>query len=256
MIEICSARNRAALDKRGHLLIGFLLAGYPAREDFLEALSLSVTAGVDIVEVGFPSLNPVNDGRILQDANRAADISILDDLAYWVRIRAAVDVPIWVMGYNEELLDVPRYRALAQAGVVDAFVLPALTSAQRIQLAMELQPYGCDVIGFVNPQTTPTEAETCFNNLPMVYMQLYVGQTGAKVEGDAFEPLLHAALLHSDVNLFAGFGIDTPERVAYLLQKGFTGTIVGTAMIKQQNKSVEALLAYIRSMKAGTNKER
>ena len=255
MSEIWSARNRAALGKRGRLLVGFLLAGYPSREGFLEAITQSVAAGLDIVEIGFPSQNPVNDGQIIKEANRLADTSIWDDLAYWQSIRAAVDVPLWIMGYNAELIDTPRYLALAQAGVADAFVLPSLSGGQRSALAAQLAPYGCDVLGFVNPETSSAEVEASFAHSPLVYMQLYVGKTGKKVERDTFEPLLKRSQEIQGINLFAGFGIDTPQRVRYLLEKGFAGAIVGTAMVRHQNESLQALLRFIHTMKAAADRE-
>lgn len=254
MSECVSARNRAVLEKRGRLLVGFLLAGYPTRDGFLSALAQSVAAGLDIVEIGFPSLNPVNDGMVLKEANRLADHSICDDIDYWRQIRASGDVPVWVMGYNEDLIDKPRYLALAKAGVADAFVLPNLTTAQRRGMAEELAPYGCDVLGFVNPETPRKEAETCFIEAPLVYMQLYVGKTGVKVERDTYGPLFALSQEIGNRNLFAGFGIDTPQRVVDLLGKGFAGAVVGTAMVRHQNDSMQALLRFIRDMKAATDR--
>ena len=255
MNDIMSARNRAVLEKRGRLLVGFLLAGYPSRDGFLEAVTQSAAAGLDIVEIGFPSQNPANDGQIIKEANRLADLSIWDDIPYWQSIRNRVDVPLWVMGYNAELIDTPRYLKLAQAGVVDAFVLPNLTGIQCSTLARQLAPYGCDVLGFVNPETPLAEAKACFAQSPMVYMQLYVGETGKKVECDTFGPLLKLSQQMGDTNLFAGFGIDTPQRVRYLLDQGFAGAIVGTAMVRHQNESLQALLRFIRAMKDATNGE-
>ncbi len=255
MSDVMSARNRLALEKRRRLLVGFLLAGYPSRDGFIEAVIQSAAAGLDILEVGFPSQNPANDGHVIKEANRLADLSIWDDMAYWERIRKAVDVPLWVMGYNAELLDTPRYLNLAKAGVVDALVLPNLSLTQRTALAEQLAPYGCDVLGFVNPETPLEDAKTCFAEAPLVYMQLYVGQTGKKVERDTFGPLLKLSQEIGRTNLFAGFGIDTPQRVRYLLDQGFAGAIVGTAMVSHQNESLQNLLQFIQTMKAATDQE-
>lgn len=256
MTKIISKRNRQVLQERGHLLVGYLLAGYPTREGFLESLRQSVRAGLDVVEVGFPSRNPVNDGQVLQEAHRMVDYDIVDDLAYWKQVREAVEVPLWVMGYREDLLDTPRYLRLAKEGLVDAFVLPGIGQEQRRTLSEELKEYGCDILGFVNPQTLQEEAMQCFETFPLIYMQLYVGQTGVHVEHDEFEPMLTLSKQYPNAHLFAGFGIETPERVAFLLDKGFDGTVVGTAVVKKQNQSNESLVSYINTLAASAKKER
>ena len=44
---------------------------------------LVANAGVDIIEVGFPSANPSNDGQVIRDAHKKVDMSIQDDWVYW-----------------------------------------------------------------------------------------------------------------------------------------------------------------------------
>ena len=87
----------------------------------------------------------------------------------------------------------------------------------------------------------------------MVYMQLYVGKTGKKVDRDTYGPLLALSQEMGNHSLFAGFGIDTPQRAAHLLEKGFAGVVVGTAMVRHQNESMQALLRFIRDMKAAAS---
>ena len=254
MNKIYSTRTNEKIKSNEQLLVGYLLAGYPSKEDFLYALKCSVEAGLDIVEIGFPSSNPVNDGKVIKDANRKADMSIWDDPDFWKEVRKTVNVPIWIMGYNEELLDTPRYLELAKSGIADGFVLPGISPEVRRQLSVELAEYECDVLGFVNPHTPLDEARDCFSSCSLVYMQLYVGQTGSKAKEDEFEPMLNIAKQYSGVSIFAGFGIDTKERATHLWEKGFDGVIVGTAMIKKQNESVEVLKEYIQELKSGANK--
>lgn len=256
MNKVQSSRTKRVLKHRGHLLVGYLLAGYPSREGFLNALSSIVNTGVDIVEIGFPSRNPVNDGEAIQEAHMQVDMSILDDLAYWQKIRQTVDVPLWIMGYNEELVDNPRYLQLAKSGSADGFVLPALSNAGRQQLNEELAKEGCDVLGFVNAQMPIDVIHAVFSKHSIVYLQLYVGKTGTKVIHDDFEDILKLAQDFPNVSVFAGFGIDTRERVQHLLHKGFDGVIVGTAFIKKQNESLDALVRYAKHLKLGAFQER
>lgn len=251
MNKVQSTRTIEALKRRGHLLVGYLLAGYPTRKEFLNAVLHVKNAGVDILEIGFPSRNPVNDGQAIRDAHMQVDMGVIDDLEYWKAIRQMVDIPIWIMGYNEELVHNPRYLWLAQNGCADGFVLPGLSNAARQQLNNELSPFKCDVLGFVNTQMSVEDIHTVCSEHGLIYLQLYVGITGTKVTRDEFEGVLAIAKEYSHTSVFAGFGIDTKERAEHLLEKGFDGVIIGTAIIKKQNESINELTRYIKHIKSG-----
>ena len=251
MNKVQSTRTIEALKRQGHLLVGYLLAGYPTRDEFLDAIMQVKNAGVDILEIGFPSRNPINDGQAIRDAHKQVDEGVMDDLEYWKAIRQMVDIPIWIMGYNEELVDNPRYLWLAKNGCADGFVLPGLSNAERQQLNNELSPYKCDVLGFVNTQMSAENIHTVCSEHGLVYLQLYVGITGTKVTRDEFEGVLAIAKEYPNTSVFAGFGIDTKERAEQLLGKGFDGVIIGTAFIKKQNESINELTRYIKHIKSG-----
>ena len=57
--------------------------------------------------------------------------------------------------------------------------------------------------------------------------------------------LLTQSRKESNARLFAGFGIGTPERARELLQHGFDGVIIGTAIMKQLNQSEEDLYQFV-----------
>lgn len=249
-------RIEKAMKKRGQLVVAYLLAGYPSRNGFLDAMKQVTAAGADIIEVGFPSRNPVNDGQVIREAHQQVDMSIQDDMAYWAQVRNATDVPIWLMGYREDLVNIPRYRQLVSAGIADALVLPELSMDESLRLHEEVGREGCEVLGFVNGQLPETQVRKVFSNHRLIYVQLYVGQTGAKAAQDNYKDNLRIAKDYPDVLIFAGFGIDSPERVNQLLRQKFDGVILGTAVIRQQNQSEESLQSFISGIRAAADKER
>ena len=66
LFEKTRSENRAAL-------IGYLPAGFPSKQECIDAISAMVEGGVDAIEIGFPYSDPVMDGPIIQ---AAAELSL------------------------------------------------------------------------------------------------------------------------------------------------------------------------------------
>lgn len=255
MMKPFSERNRACLEK-GKLAVGYLLAGYPEKEDFFDILSSCEAAGLDVFEIGYPSDNPVGDGEIIRKAHNTSDLSLQTDLSYWKKIRSTVKTPIWVMAYEKDLIGSGFYKLLAQNGLADAFVIPDSSFANRLALLEEMLPFRIDVLGFVTPDMNQEEQEACLNAFPLIYQQLYSGPTGMSIETKGYEDILARAKGHEDVSVFAGFGITSAKRAAQLLDSGFDGIIVGTAMITKLNISKEELISFVRDLHKTISKGR
>ncbi|HYE09520.1 MAG TPA: tryptophan synthase subunit alpha [Patescibacteria group bacterium] len=254
MINIVSKRNLHVIQNEKKLLVGYLLAGYPQKDSFLKVITNCETAGVDIFELGFPSSDPSSDGEVIKKAHQMVDTSVCSDVNYWNSIRSAVTKPIWVMAYKKDLIDTGFYKTLAEKRLIDALVIPDISFKERQELGAELAPYGVDIVGFVNPEMKDIELEECFSNTALVYQQLYSGPTGMSVISDDFGKILHKARRHKSIKVFAGFGISTPQRVNQLLNDGFDGVIIGTAMINKLNDSVQDLITFINELTATTKK--
>lgn len=254
MKTIVSRRNAEQVKRGAKLLVGYLLAGYPEKDDFLELVENCESAGIDIFEIGFPSCSPFSDGEIIQKAHQKVDVSIKGDLEYWRKIRKAISKPIWLMAYRSDLIDTGFYRVLAQHGLVDALVIPDMSFDEHQRLGDELASCEVDVLGFVNPEMKPEELKECFSNTALVYQQLYSGPTGMSVVADNYGEILAEARKYNNVTVFAGFGINTPQRAAELLREGFDGAIVGTAMVRKLNDSKSELVEFVKELAASVKK--
>lgn len=255
MKKLASERNRACIEK-GKVAVGYLLAGYPEKDSFFDILSSCEAAGLDVFEIGYPSKDPVGDGEIIREAHKSSGISLQTDLSYWKKMRNAVKSPIWVMAYKKDLIDSGFYELLAKNGLADALVIPDASFSSRMALLEELLPYGIDVLGFVTPDMNKDEQEACFNAFPLIYQQLYSGPTGMSVETKDYEEILARAKEHGDLRVFAGFGITSAKRAAQLLDSGFDGVVIGTAMISKLNISKKELIAFVQDLHETVSKER
>lgn len=254
MNTILASRNFNLIKPENKLLVSYLLGGYPDKESFLKLMRKCDAAGVDIFEIGFPSSNPYSDGEVIKKAHSMVDASICRDESYWKAVRKATSKPIWLMAYKSDLIETGFYKTLAEKGLIDALVIPDMNFEEHQRLGEELSKYKVDVVGFINPNMKDKEIEKCFMDTAIVYQQLYAGPTGMAIKTDDFEDTLRKGLSYRHVSIFAGFGISTAERVRHLLGSGFHGVIIGTAMIKKLNVSEEALIDFIKELKAAVKK--
>lgn len=252
MIKIHSQNNQKVLEKAGHILVGYLTAGYPDKEEFFKTLKQCETAGIDIFEIGYPAKNPAADGEVIQHAHQTIDQTIATDIEFWQRIRKEIESPIWLMAYKADIMEQEFYLELAKDSLIDAFVIPDMTFDERLALENELKDYSVDVMGFISPDMELNQVKLCLENEALIYQQLYSGPTGLQIASDEYSDLLNQVKQYSYIKVFAGFGIATPERVKELLTNGFDGVIVGTAMMKKRKVSSEHLIKFVVQLKEAT----
>lgn len=249
MFKVFSEHNLGVIKEKKELLVGYITAGYPDENIFLEIVDSCGENGIDIFEIGYPSKNPFADGEIIQKAHHSVNHEIVCDLSYWKKIRMATDKPIWIMGYSADLVDTKKYIELAQSGVVDAFVIPDLNMEQAELIAKEIGEYGVDIMHFVSNGID--NLLTCMDTFPLLYYQLVKGKTGTKSSQDNdLEDVKRILAEHDHTYVFGGFGINSRDRVEQVIDAGFRGAIVGTAMITHLNDSLSALLEFIHKLKA------
>ena len=248
MTNIHSIRNQEIIENKG-LVVGYLLGGYPSRKGFIQLLKQIEDTKLDILEIGFPSINPYADGETIRKAHEQVDLKICDDIEYWKEIRESTSKPIWIMAYKKDFIDTDIYMTFAKEGLIDAIVIPDCTFEEHLKLEKDLKGTKVDVLKFIKPTLSIEEINKRVSNSSIVYSQLYDGPTGSANNGDGYHQMLKLALKHPKVKIFAGFGIDTKEKVNELLEQGFHGTIIGTAMIRRLNISNQELINYINEIK-------
>lgn len=241
-------RMKRLFERRKHAFVGYLVAGYPDGEESLRVIKGCCEKGIDVLEIGFPAEDASIDGEVIRRAQERVKKGLGQDMAYWRALRQAVDAPIWVMGYHADLVESGAYLCLAKEGVYDALVVPDMTSAARRVLLEELEPYGIDVVGFINSMSGEEELKDCFSHFQLIYQQLYCGPTGVSNNSQDYEALLRRAREACDAKLFAGFGISTPERAEELLGSGFDGVVVGSVIVSLLEEAEESVYGFIERM--------
>ena len=231
-----------------HAMVGYLLAGYPDQEAFFRMAKKSVESGLSILEIGFPSNDPRADGEVIRKAHACVDKSICSDLSFWKKLRDTVEVPIWIMGYKKDLYVDNIHLNLAKSGLVDAFVIPDMGTEELFPLGEQLREYHTELVPVISSETPKAWLNRLLAEFPLIYQQLYSGPTGLPIENESYQELLAYNVTHEGKYLFAGFGIHSKERVEELLESGFYGVIIGTAIMKALNDSEDAACHFIEGL--------
>ena len=250
MKEIYSERHLKAIKEGQMRFVGFLPAGYPNCESFLEIIRDCEPSGLEVIEVGYPPQNPYADGQVIKNAYKDVDYDAVKDIDYWKRIRESVTIPIWIMGYAEDLITTENYIELAESGVVDGFVIPDISLEQYIELRNILKSYNVDCVRFIQNKSEDKQSE--FLESSVIYYQLLDGFTGGDInciEDGQYDFLMDLKEKYGNPHIFGGFGINTVEKATKILKQKFDGFIIGTTLVNMLNISKEHLLTFIEEVK-------
>ena len=212
-----------------------------------ELAEAAVEGGADIVELGFPFSDPLADGPVIRLAGeRALADGMRTDacLACLGATRERVDVPLIPMTYAS-LLEAYGYERFATAArgagatslIVADLPVDAETDLRRIQL--------------VAPTSTDERLKLAAGRTDgWLYLVTVTGTTGAR---DGLSPalrgLVERARALSDVPLYAGFGISTPEQAAAAAEL-VDGVVVGSRAVEVAQDGPDPLREYVASLRA------
>ena len=206
-------------------LVVYLMAG-PETPGLAEA---AVAGGADVLEIGFPFSDPLADGPVIRRAaERALEQGMrtgacLDCLR---EIRARVDVPLVPMTYASilEAYGWDRFPAAAEEAGATSMIVVDLPAGERPELRR---------VQLVAPTSTDERLRLASEQTDgWLYLVTVTGTTGARTGvSDQLPALVERSRGVTDVPLYAGFGISTPEharRTAELVD----GIVVGSRAVE------------------------
>lgn len=235
------AFDKARADGRA-ALVGYLPAGFPDVPGGIEAISVMVDAGCDVIEVGLPYSDPVMDGPTIQAAaQQALDRGVrTTDVLRTVEAVAATGTPTVVMTYWNpvERYGVERFaRDLAAAGGA-GLITPDLTPDADSRWPAAADAHGLDKVYLVAPSSTDARvAMTVAACRGFVYATAVMGVTGARATtSDLAGPLVArtkaaVSALGTDLPVGVGLGVSNGDQAAEVAAYA-DGVIVGSAFVR------------------------
>jgi tryptophan synthase alpha chain len=212
-----------------------------------ELAQAAEAGGADLLEIGFPFSDPLADGPVIR---RAAELALaagmrtkacLESLG---AIRAQVAVPLVPMTYASllEAYGWERFAADARTAGAQSLIVADLPVDVRPEL---------ERVQLVAPTSTDERiALAAARTDGWLYLVTVAGTTGARAElSPALAPLVQRARALTDVPLFAGFGISTPEQAAEASELA-DGIVVGSAALLAAEDGPAALERFVAQLRA------
>jgi tryptophan synthase alpha chain len=225
------------------ILVVYLMAG----RETPELAEAAVEGGADIVELGFPFSDPLADGPVIR---RAAERALADGmrtdacLECLARTRERVDVPLVPMTYAAllEAYGYERFEADAREAGATSLIVADLPVDERPELRR---------IQLVAPTSTDARIALAAEHTDgWLYLVTVTGTTGARERlSPALAGLVERTRALTDVPLYAGFGISTPEHAQAAFELA-DGIVVGTRAVQVAEEGPAALGEYVRSLRA------
>jgi len=203
--------------------------------------------GADLIEIGFPFSDPLADGPVIRRAAEralAAGMRTGACLENLRAVRATVAVPLVPMTYASllEAYGWERFAADARAAGAGSLIVADLPADVHPELAR---------VQLVAPTSTDERIALAAERTDgWLYLVTVAGTTGARDElSPALAPLVTRARAVTDVPLYAGFGISTPEQAAAAAELA-DGVVVGSAALLAAEDGPAALEHFVAQFRA------
>ena len=212
-----------------------------------ELAQAAVEGGANVVELGFPFSDPLAEGQVIRRASERA-------LARGMRTRACLEVLARTRDLLPETPLVPMtYAAILEAYGYDRFAADArdhgASSFILVDLPVEERP-ALRRIQLVAPTSTDERIRAATEATDgWLYLVSVTGTTGARAElSPALPPLVNRVRAVSDVPVYAGFGISTPE-LARAAGELADGVVVGSAAVQIAENGPGALRDFVAALR-------
>jgi tryptophan synthase alpha chain len=225
-------------------LVIYLMAG----QETPALAEAAVEGGADIVELGFPFSDPLADGPVIRRAAERA-------LAEGMRTRACLDC----LAQTRELLGETPLIPMTYASLLEAYGWERFaddageagaSSLIVADLPVDVRPE-LRRVQLVAPTSTDERIALAAGSTDeWLYLVTVAGTTGARTElSPALAPLVERTRKLTEVALYAGFGISTPEQAAAAGELA-DGVVVGSAALVAAEEGAPSLEHFVSQLRS------
>ena len=238
-------------DKNSIGLIGHTIVNYPNADLTRQAIDIMVEAGVSLIELQIPFSEPIADGPLFTHANHQAlaqGVNIEQSFALMAEVSRKHAIPFVFMTYGNVLYQqgYERFVIRAKEAGAQGIIVPDLPIDQTPDLVTACQQHQLAWIQVIPPNATEQRLSLLAKaSQGFIYAVARSGVTGAKTAlNQQLTNFITRIRQYSDLPIAVGFGIASPQDVAFLRPIA-DYAIVGSAALRiLQEGGVPALRKF------------
>lgn len=229
----------------------YLLANYPSRETFIEAVKICDKHGVDFLEIGFPFSDPIADGDTLEKAcyETLQKYDFNDTVDSFKEVQSIFKGRIYIMTYTNIVYSLGIDNFAERVGRISGIILADLPLREIGPFEKGFKKHGINVIRFLTPESRDEDIKRAVKSArDFIYFVSKRGTTGGGFELDEETREKIGRVKASGKEVFVGFGIKDRKNVELAFQYA-DGAIIGTKAVSELEAGVNQFRRYIAGLR-------
>jgi tryptophan synthase alpha chain len=225
----------------------YLLANYPSRETFIEAVKICDKHNVDFLEIGFPFSDPIADGDTLEKAcyETLQKYNFNDTVESFKEVQSIFKGKIYIMTYTNIVYSMGIDNFAEIIGKISGIILADLPLREIGSFEKGFKKHGINVIRFLTPESREEDINRAVkSSRDFVYFVSKRGTTGGEFALDEETREKISRVKTSGKEVFVGFGIKDSTDIKLACEVA-DGAIIGTKAVSELGNGVESFRHYI-----------
>ncbi len=229
----------------------YLVADYPSRGTFLEAVWACQDLGVDFLEIGFPFSDPVADGEVLERASQEAlkHGRLGDFIAGFREARAIFKGRMYIMTYANIVYSRGVSQFIHRVGPVSGLILADLPLREIPFFEKSMRGASVNIIRFLTPESRFEDIALALKGArDFIYFVSKRGTTGGGFELDGETREKIGRVRGKGVPVYVGFGIQEKRDVDAACRAA-DGAIIGTKAVAELEHGICRFRDFLASLR-------
>ena len=229
----------------------YLLANYPSREAFIEAVKICDKNNVDFLEIGFPFSDPIADGDTLEKAcyETLQKYDFNDTVDSFKEVQSIFKGKIYIMTYTNIVYSLGIDNFAERVGKISGIILADLPLREIGPFEKGFKKHGINVIRFLTPESRDEDIKRAVKSArDFIYFVSKRGTTGGAFALDDETREKIGRVKASGKEVFVGFGIKDRQDVKLACEVA-DGAIIGTKAVSELEAGIERFATYIKGLK-------